>query len=306
MNLPRRRPLAPRLAALFAIVLGLWPLAARANDFDQFQNARVAYDSLNYELAADLFRGLLANASATDTRPLVLESRKYLGAALLFLGRSADAEQQFELLLQAEPGYVLDPLTFPEEVNRRFDAVRKRLEHARTEAARIKAEARVQAEQEQREAQAEASEEQKEKTKRLIELASVERVEVQRSRWIAMMPFGIGQFQNQHESLGLVLAVSEGILLGAAVTSYFLHESLRDEDPRDEVLDDARLAEAGFRYSNRISLGLFAAVAVAGIVDAQIRFKPTLTYERRRPLPKNLEELNVSVGPGGVAVSGRF
>jgi hypothetical protein len=306
VNSPRRRPLAPRLAALFAIVLGLWPLAARANDFDQFQNARVAYDSLNYELAADLFRGLLATASATDTRPLVLESRKYLGAALLFMGRTDDAEQQFELLLHAEPGYVLDPLTFPEEVNRRFAAVRKRLEHARSEDAKAKAEARALADRQAREAQVEASAERKEKIKRLIELASVERVERQRSRWIAMLPFGIGQFQNQHESLGMVLAVSEGVLLGAAVTSYFLHESLRDEDPIEEARDDARLAEAGFRFSNRLSLGLLAAVAVAGIVDAQIRFKPSLTYEKRRPLPKDLEELNVSVGPGGLAVSGRF
>jgi tetratricopeptide (TPR) repeat protein len=302
VNLPRRRPLAARLAALFAIVLGLWPSGASANDFDQFQNARVAYDSLNYELAADLFRGLLANASPNDSRPLVLESRKYLGAALLFMKHSDEAEQQFELLLQADPSYVLDPLTFPEEVNRRFDAVRRRLEHARAEAARAQAAAASN----QQAARDDVVVKRREKVERLIELASVERVERQRSRWVAMMPFGIGQFQNQHESLGLVLAVSEGVLLGAAVTSYFLHESLRDDDPDDALLDDAKLAEAGFRYGNRISLGLFAVVAIAGIVDAQLRFKPTLTYERPRPLPKDLQELDVAIGPGGVAVSGRF
>jgi len=283
-------------------VLGLWPRGVSANDFDQFQNARVAYDSLNYELAADLFRGLLANASPNDSRPLVLESRKYLGAALLFMKHSDEADQQFELLLQADPSYVLDPLTFPEEVNRRFDAARKRLEHARAEAARANAAAASN----QQAAQDDVAVKRREKIQRLIELASVERVERQRSRWIAMMPFGIGQFQNQHESLGLVLAVSEGVLLGAAVTSYFLHETLRDEDPPDELLADARLAEAGFRYGNRISLGLFAAVAIAGIVDAQLRFKPSTTYERPRPLPKDLQELDVVVGPGGVAVSGRF
>jgi len=91
VRLPRCRPRAACLAALFAIVLAFRPGAARANDLDQFQNARVAYDSLNYELAADLFRGLLAESAPTDTRPLILESRKYLGAALLFLGRSDEA-----------------------------------------------------------------------------------------------------------------------------------------------------------------------------------------------------------------------
>jgi tetratricopeptide (TPR) repeat protein len=302
VNLARRRPLAARFAALFAIVLGLWPSGVSANDFDQFQNARVAYDSLNYELAADLFRGLLANAAPGDSRPLVLESRKYLGAALLFMKRSDEAEQQFELLLQADPTYVLDPLTFPEEVNHRFEAVRKRLEQARAEAARAKAAAASN----HQAAQEDVVEKRRDKVQRLIELASVERVERQRSRWLAMMPFGIGQFQNQHESLGLVLAVSEGVLLGAAVTSYFLHESLRDEEPLPELVDDARLAEAGFRYGNRISLGLFAVVAVAGIVDAQLRFKPTIIYERQRPLPKDLLELDVAIGPGGVALSGQF
>jgi hypothetical protein len=301
--LPRCRPRAACLAALFAIVLAFRPGAARANDLDQFQNARVAYDSLNYELAADLFRGLLAESAPTDTRPLILESRKYLGAALLFLGRSDEAEQQFEVLLRAEPDYVLDPLTFPEEVNKRFDAVRKRLEHERVEAARAKAEA---ASQEQK-ASEQASTEKREKLAQLVELASIEHVERERSRLVAMLPFGIGQFQNKHDSLGYVLAVSEGVLLAAGVTSYLLHESLRDEDNIDESkLDDARLAEAGFRYGNQISMSLFAVVAVAGILDAQLRFKSSIEYDRPRKLPKDLQGIDVSLGPGGVAISGRW
>lgn len=291
-----------RLAALFALVLGLWPLRALANDFDQFQNARVAYDSLNYELAADLFRGLLATAAPTDSRPLVLESRKYLGAALLFMGRSEEGERQFELLLHAEPSYVLDPLTFPEEVNRRFDAVRKRLEKAKAEAAQREAEKAS----ERRMAQVEAAEERRERIRRLVEVAEVERVVEQRSRWIAMLPFGVGQFQNKHEGLGMTLAISEAVLVSVAVTSYFVHESLRDENPDDASLGDARNVEAGFRYANQISLGLFAVVAVVGVLDAQLRFKPTVSYERLRPLPKDLKELDVAVGPGGLAVSGRF
>lgn len=290
------------MIALAAIVLGLSPLRAHANDFDQFQNARVAYDSLNYELAADLFRGLLANAAATDSRPLVLESRKYLGAALLFMGRTEEAERQFKLLLQAEPGYVLDPLTFPEEVNRRFDAVRKRLEQERLEAARLEAQKASQ----RRVAQIEAAEDRREKIRRLIDLASVERVEVERSRWIALLPFGVGQFQNKHETLGLTLAITEGVLVATAATSYFLHESLRDEDPEDASIDDANRAEKGFRYANQISLSLLAVVAVAGVLDAQLRLKPSISYERPRKLPKDLKELDVAIGPGGVAVSGRF
>ena len=42
---------------------------ARANDLDQFQNARAAYDSQNYALAADLFRGLLRRGRARRPPP---------------------------------------------------------------------------------------------------------------------------------------------------------------------------------------------------------------------------------------------
>ena len=64
-------------------------------------------------------------------RPLVLESRKYLAATYLFLGRKSDAEGQLELLLRAEPDYVLDPLAFPAEFVKTFSEVKVRLEQER-------------------------------------------------------------------------------------------------------------------------------------------------------------------------------
>jgi hypothetical protein len=285
-----------------AVMAWLAPGVARANDFDQFQNARVAYESLNYELAADLFKGLLSTAAAGDTRPVVIESRKYLAAAYLFLGKRPDAEAQLELLLRAVPDYVLDPLAFPEEVGKTFNVVKARLqaERAKADAARAREAATKQGHHELE------LQQQRARLQRLIELASTERVERRRSRWVAMVPFGIGQFQNDHNGLGLVLAVSEGALLAISVTSFALHESLRGQVPTASRRDDARLAEATFRYTNQISFGLFGALAITGIIDAQLRFVPSRSYEERRPLPRELLELQISVGPGDLAVRGRF
>lgn len=293
-----------RLAAVCtALAVVLCAVPSRANDFDQFQNARVAYESANYELAADLFRGLLRDAIPGDSRPLVIESRKYLAATLLFLGKARESEQQLELLLQAEPDYVLDPLAFPSEFGKTFAAVRQRMERAR----QLEAERRARSEAEQRSRLERNDKRRRERMQRLYELAATERVEQVRSRWIALLPFGIGQFQNDHDNLGLVLAVTQGTLLSAGIVSYAVHESLRDEHPTDPMLiDDAELAEGASRYVNQISLGLFAVVAVSGIIDAQVRFQQSRSFDRPRRLPPDLKGLELSVGPGAISVHGSF
>jgi tetratricopeptide (TPR) repeat protein len=282
------------------------PSPASANDLDQFQNARAAYDSQNYALAADLFRGLLVDSPPNDRRPLALESRKYLAAAVLFLGRKQEAEAQFEQLLALEPDYMLDPLAFPDEVGRVFAEVKARVEVDR--AKRELEQARAQAQQSQQSAQQGLiRKQQSENLARLIALAGTERVEEQHSRAIAMIPFGVGQFQNDNGGLGLVLAVSEGALLGIAITSFFLHENLRDQDPgTGDLRDQAEVAEAVFRYTNQISLGLFGLLAVTGIIDAQVRFKTGDAHERPRVLPPELTNFDLSFGPGRVSVSGKF
>jgi tetratricopeptide (TPR) repeat protein len=292
------------LALIAACTLALLhPASAFANDLDQFQNARAAYDSQNYELAADLFRNLLAESAPDDRRPLALESRKYLAAAVLFMGRKHEAEAQFEQLLRVEPDYVLDPLAFPDEVALVFNEVKSRLsiERARTEEERLRAQAAQSQQKDQ------LIKQRRENLDRLIELASTERVEVSRSRWIAMMPFGIGQFQNDHDGLGLVLAVSEGALLGIAITTFFLHEHLRGQHPdTPQLLENARTAETVYRYTNEISIALFGVVAVTGIIDAQLRFKPSSYHERQRMLPPDLTRFDLSVGPGGMSLTGSF
>jgi hypothetical protein len=84
------------------------------------------------------------------------------------------------------------------------------------------------------------------------------------------------------------LAVSEGSLLAISIAAYVLHQDLRGQEPSAAEIDDARLAERAFRYTSQISFGLFAVLAVTGIIDAQLRFVPSRRYERERPLPPDL------------------
>jgi hypothetical protein len=113
--------------------------------------------------------------------------------------------------------------------------------------------------------------------------------------------------QNGHDGLGLVLAVSEGALLAISITSYVLHENLRGQQPAANKVADARVAESAFRYTNQVSFGLFAALAVTGVLDAELRFLGTRTYDRKRSLPADLYGgPELSIGPTGASLRLRF
>ncbi|MDH5675494.1 MAG: hypothetical protein OEZ06_25450 [Myxococcales bacterium] len=287
---------------LLLLLLGP-PRQARADSFDSFQSARAAYEALNYELSVELFGSILEGVKDDDRRPVVIESRKYLGASYLFVGKPEAARSQFERLLEAVPDYVLDPLAFPDEVQRAFADTRAALQAARLQAAQ-------QREKEAATAQAESARERREHNRKmsaLLALARTERVEERRSRWIAALPFGLGQFHNGHDGLGLTLAVSQTLLLGTGIATYVSHEQI-PRNPREDERSEARTYGTVLRWTNNISLGLFAAIALTGIVDAQLRFRPIRSFERERRLPTDLDglELSLDLHPGGATIGGRF
>lgn len=263
-----------------------WAAPAQANEFDDFQRARTAYESGAYGRAVAQFQKLVGEEVPVLQNPsLLLESLKYLGASYLFLGDQEQAKVQFERLLNLDLNYVLDPLAFPEEVQRVFHQVKDRLEEQAVAQAKEEAEIRdrrLAEERRLRRAQAE-------RTARLQALAQSERVEVRHSRLTALMPFGVGQFQNGHDSLGLVLAVTEGALLATTVATFALHERMQDRQFDD--VGEASFAERAYRYVNQVSFALLALVVVGGIVDAQLRFQPTAVYERQRVLPDELTKV---------------
>lgn len=282
-----RRLISASLLSLgfFAVVAACWVSPAHANDFEDFENARSAYEGQDYAKAVRLFEALAGgDVPQLTNRSLVLESKKYLGASYLFLGRISQAEQEFTRLLRMDPGYLLDPLGFPEEVQRLFASVKKQLDADR----RASEEERRREEQRVAREKTERAERERMRWAELTKLAQVETVREVRSRWLALVPFGAGQFQNGHASLGAVLAVTEGSLLALSLVTYVLHDHLRGQKPKPSEIADARLAEQGFRYTNQISFALFAIVAVTGVIDAQVRFQPTHDYERKRPLPPDL------------------
>lgn len=259
---------------------------ARADELSEFESARARYDRHDFKRAADAFRGLVGRDPPRVTNALlVLESRKYYAASLLFLGANEEARQQFRLLLLQAPDYALDPLAFPTDVVALFESVKaqlhKDLDRLREDELR---------EQQQAEAQAEAARlRRSENLGRLRSLAEQQTIEVRNSRWLASVPFGVGQFQNGHRGLGVALAMAETFAAVTSVVTYFGHQSMTGDHATASNSDELKQRERIWRAANWASFGTFAVLAIAGIIDAQVRFVPGRVIQAPRPLPEDLD-----------------
>jgi hypothetical protein len=155
----------------------------------------------------------------------------------------------------------------------------------------------------------------------LERVAREEVVVVKNRRWVAAVPFGVGQFQNDDNVLGWIFFGTEAALGITALTALNVHTHLQSEVDAakergasaapdvNQRLDDWHLALELSTY------GLLA-VAALGIGEAQLSFVPEVRTVRERPLPKMPRPApagavilpRIAGGPGKVelGISGRF
>ncbi|MGD8318450.1 MAG: hypothetical protein PVH76_11925 [Myxococcales bacterium] len=271
---------------LVVVLATAFALPAAADELSDFESARRDYENQSYTKAAKELESLVGGAVPRARNTVVrLEARKYLGATYLFLGEQDAAREQFRLLLEEDPEYEIDPVAFPEAVVQTFDEVQSKV---RAELAEKKAreEARK---QQQRAEELEGLIRQQQRNQVLEELAATETVEKVNSRWIAALPFGIGQFQNEDRRLGIMFATTQSVFLVASIATFIGHNSLRDENPAPDSIARAQRVERALRIGNWASVGAFVGFAVAGVAEAQARFKPVIRSTRKRELPEELQ-----------------
>lgn len=285
-----------RWLALVVAVSCLAP-TARADDLADFEAARAQYDAQHFEVAVQLFEDLLLGpVPRVRNVALRLESRKYLGASYLFVGRGDDARDQFRQLLEEDAAYTLDPLGFPAAVQTAFNEARLQLE-ARQRAAEQATAERLDEEERQRLLRLAAEQE---RLRHLEELANYETIVLPNSRALASMPFGTGQFRNGNRVFGATLAVGELALLAGSVGTYVGLRALLATaarcgvepdcvldrgDPNDPPTGDELQfidRERRVRVSNYILTGGFVALMLVGIIEAHVNFVPERRQRRLR------------------------
>ena len=86
-----------------------------------------------------------------------------------------------------------------------------------------------------------------------------------------------------------MFAVTESAFLAASIATFVGHNNLRDENPAPDELERARRVERALRIGNWVSVGGLLSFYVAGLIEAQVRFKPVIRTTRPRELPVELE-----------------
>ena len=289
------------IAALGALCAALgFAGEVRANVALEMEQAKNSYEAGRYEEGVERFRALLENEDVPFDNPEDLpRARAYYAACLIALGRVSEADQQLELILRDHPAWRPDPVIFPGKLVDRFTAVRLRLQ----------SELESQAIQKQRERE-EAEKRQAAYIQALEQLAREEVVIERRSRLVASLPFGIGQFHNDQPVLGATFLVSEGIAAGVSLASLFAYHAKAAEAARAKESERASFNEdlERLRMQTNISLAVFAGLAVGGILHAHLTFEPEVRTVRERPLPQPPTTPVATYVPGGalVGVAGAF
>lgn len=322
-------PLARWVA--FAVTFGV-AYPAFADEEQEFQAAKARLDAgQGTEAASRLGRLLDPSAPACPSTPaltangcrvqdpeIAFRARGYYVIALLSLERIDDARREVETILRQQPSFDPSPTLFPQSAIDLFIEARGKLADEL---------ARIAKEISDRNHQNELSEEAQRKAQReylakVEKMASTEIVVEEHSRWIAAIPFGVGQFDNGNIGLGIFFAASGGLLAAAAITTQAIHYDLVGQraeagnggqkngigivlGPSSENLapDDQALETqlTSLQIANNISLGLLAVTLVAGIIEAEVSFVGSTRTERQRPLPpKPPERTKPKIGVIGV------
>jgi hypothetical protein len=290
---------------------------------DEAELSRIAglYEAAKYrECSAEIERLLDPTAHRTLRQTGVVENaRVYWAACLLGAGEGDAADAPLRAAIHENPQMKPpDSLVFPQPVVERFLKVRDSLvneiraaEQARIEQARREAQRRVQSRARELD-----------RMRELEKLAAKETLIQRNSRAIAAIPFGVGQFQNREPALGYTFLISEALLGGLSFTAVVLQSKLATEANRlqrgGQAVDEAQ-QESNQRTLGALKTGgfwAFAALAIGGIVQAQVAYVPEFREERPRKLPPSLSPATspptVSAIPfvdktgGGLNVVGRF
>jgi hypothetical protein len=295
---------------IVAVATGIVALSGRnaaADAQSDLEKAHSAYVAHKYSDAEARLRALLDETKNPLPDPdIVADARMYLGAVLLAEGKKDEAGGVFEELVLAKPNYEPDPLRVSLAAIDAYIDARTRL---RDRLAEIKRE-EVRKEQEQKQKEEENRVKAAARLALLEKLAGTEVVTERHSRWLALVPFGVGQFQNGQDTLGWVFLTSETILGVTSIggVAVALSEQVQANDAfqrRDlqEAISFERRAQYAAYVSDWCAAGFFAA-AIGGVVHAQLTFVPERVETRKREIPPI--SLTPFAGPGFVGVRGSF
>jgi hypothetical protein len=255
---------------LLLLLLRLLPPVPE-DSLDAAQRVAMAEAAMSYQDHAkvvQLLEPLLYPEPRTDDRALLQKAWLMLGAAHYWLGDKPAFTREMTACLMVNPEADLDPFYYPPDMVFEFQTLKAQL--AETGALSRPSPPPPQP----------TPPPQPQTVQGSMLVKRITRVE--RDRSIAWVPFGMGQFASDRPVAGSLFLSTQILALGANGAAWgFMYAS--------DGGGEHRRAATITMWS---SLGLFAALAIAGIIDAQVRFPDTQVREDLETVPIPLE------GPG--------
>ena len=324
---PDRRPRRelPLLAAVSCLLVALTSGAreARADQAAELEAVKTRMQSGSYEDAERRLRRMLdPSAPVCPTTPdttelgcqvtdpeILQKARGYFVNALILDSKQEEARRIVYDILFQDPSFVPSPALFIDKAVDLFNDERAKhladlVKKSQEDAAKI---AKEKAKQE---------EEKKERNAYIAALEARASIRVEKhSRWIAMIPFGVGQYQNDNLGWGLFFTVSELLTAGTSIVTTGVSYNLSLQGIALQNWDGclpvvlsptaankpaiaSRVCRAVPKISpavetelqtlqvvDDVSLAAFIVLAVSGVIEAQASFKPTVETKHPELLP---------------------
>jgi hypothetical protein len=243
--------------------------AASLDPLATLEAGRDAYQRRQYARAEELVRPLLYPRVELAARADVLEAHKLLALSSLFSKREPEARQEVVALLALDPDFQLDQFVEPPQAVAFFEAVRRDQEE------RLREFRRRQREEEERRQQEEQA--QRTEARRRAERITIEKTITPHSRLLALVPFGVGQWQNGHRRRAIAFAATE-LLLGAV--SLGAWAAIEARYPARTV-PAADVSTARALLGTQLGAGAaFWGLVVSGIIEAQVHYTPSTVMTR--------------------------
>ena len=292
---------------VFAVFLTL-ALRAWADDASTLESGINSYEGSRYPECVQRFRAMLtAGSSTTLTDPRFKNrARIYYSTCLIATKRAVEADDQMKQLVREDTRYIPDRAAFPGAILDRFTEIRVVMKE---EIDRLERK-RLQQEQDDEQRREDGKKRAAAHLRRLEAYARTETLVQRNTRWLALLPFGVGQFQNGQTAFAWTLLGTQSVFGAASIVTALAKNSL--ESNFEFGRSDSAQAEE--RRSlivtlNRVSFGVFAAAALGGILHAQLTFVDEVRKTRERKLPPNFLWTPVvapRLGGGTVGVQGIF
>jgi hypothetical protein len=244
--------------------------------------ARSFYQIGSYDQCAEAYAQLLPDDQPPTPRAAALEqARTTYAACLLALGKREAADRQLRAAMKQNPLMASpDPIVFPAQVRDLFFQVKsdflEEVQRAQDEQLR---EARLQEEAKARRALLE-----RQRVQALERLARQETLIHRNQRWIAALPFGVGQFQNGQNVLGALFLTTEGALLAATIGGAAWQLRIHSDAKGGRDVQDPDAINGTLTLAHNVELWAgagFFLLAGIGILEAQLNFSEEVSLGTR-------------------------